>query len=168
MNALPYNKFIPFFEAFKQEPTLRGKPLYNDEITKIIGTLRYNTYYNKQKKEWISECVNGYFWHTLLKLQEAEETISKKRQTKQYKKNKQKRTQFQRVKDAISWEQTANRYKFTLVPVCEKYAKTNCLFHEDKTPSLVLYHETKTYKCFGCGAKGDIIDFYNYMEEQKK
>jgi hypothetical protein len=32
-----------------------------------------------------------------------------------------------------------------------------CPFHEDKNPSFAVYHDG--YKCFGCGASGDVIDF---------
>ena len=34
-----------------------------------------------------------------------------------------------------------------------------CPFHEDRAPSLVVYPETASYFCFGCGAGGDVIDF---------
>lgn len=34
-----------------------------------------------------------------------------------------------------------------------------CPFHDEKTPSFVVFPETGTYHCFGCGAHGDAIDF---------
>ncbi|MCY4639488.1 MAG: CHC2 zinc finger domain-containing protein [Chloroflexi bacterium] len=34
-----------------------------------------------------------------------------------------------------------------------------CPFHEDRSPSMVVYPETQSYYCFGCGAGGDAIDF---------
>ena len=34
-----------------------------------------------------------------------------------------------------------------------------CPFHEDRTPSLVVYEETSSYFCFGCDAGGDVFDF---------
>jgi DNA primase len=34
-----------------------------------------------------------------------------------------------------------------------------CLFHEDEHPSLVVYPESRSFYCFGCGAGGDVIDF---------
>ena len=41
-----------------------------------------------------------------------------------------------------------------------------CLFHEEKTPSMKINNELKSFYCFGCGAKGDIFtiytDLYNY------
>ncbi len=34
-----------------------------------------------------------------------------------------------------------------------------CPFHTEKTPSFVVYPETQSYYCFGCGAAGDAITF---------
>jgi DNA primase len=34
-----------------------------------------------------------------------------------------------------------------------------CPFHDDQNPSLVVYPETRSFYCFGCGASGDVIDF---------
>ena len=34
---------------------------------------------------------------------------------------------------------------------------TNCIFHDDKNPSMKLYKDH--YHCFGCGAHGDVISF---------
>lgn len=43
---------------------------------------------------------------------------------------------------------------------------TNCLFHNDKTPSLRLSDKGNRaiYHCFGCGEQGDIINFICKME----
>ena len=35
----------------------------------------------------------------------------------------------------------------------------HCPFHEDRTPSLVVFPETRTFHCFGCRAGGDVISF---------
>jgi len=49
-----------------------------------------------------------------------------------------------------------------------------CPFHNEKTPSFVVYPETQSYYCFGCGAAGDVIGFvrrYNnlgYVEAIKQ
>ena len=40
-----------------------------------------------------------------------------------------------------------------------KRAYANCPFHEDRTPSFVIYREENTFHCFGCQAHGDAIDF---------
>ena len=33
-----------------------------------------------------------------------------------------------------------------------------CPFHNEKTPSFVVYPDTQSFYCFGCGATGDVID----------
>lgn len=40
-----------------------------------------------------------------------------------------------------------------------------CQFHNDRTPSLVLYPENQTFYCFGCGAWGDAINLELYRRE---
>jgi DNA primase len=35
-----------------------------------------------------------------------------------------------------------------------------CPFHDEDTPSFVVYPETNTFNCFGCRANGDAIEFY--------
>lgn len=39
-----------------------------------------------------------------------------------------------------------------------------CPFHEDDKPSCRIYTETNTFHCFGCGAKGDTIEFIQKKE----
>ena len=34
-----------------------------------------------------------------------------------------------------------------------------CPFHADKSPSMYVSHKNNTYKCYACGAGGDVIDF---------
>lgn len=36
----------------------------------------------------------------------------------------------------------------------------SCPFHEDSSPSFVIYTGDNHYHCFGCAAHGDAIDFY--------
>lgn len=43
--------------------------------------------------------------------------------------------------------------------------KTNCLWHEEKTPSLSFDNEKGIYKCFGCGETGDIFTLYQKVKE---
>ena len=49
-----------------------------------------------------------------------------------------------------------------------------CPFHNEKTPSFVVYPDTQSFYCFGCGAAGDVINFvrkYNnlgYVEAVKQ
>ncbi|MDP9351164.1 MAG: CHC2 zinc finger domain-containing protein, partial [Chloroflexota bacterium] len=34
-----------------------------------------------------------------------------------------------------------------------------CPFHQEKTPSFVVFAERGSYHCFGCGKSGDVISF---------
>ena len=36
--------------------------------------------------------------------------------------------------------------------------------HKDEVPSFTVYSETGTYYCFGCRARGDVIDFLREIE----
>jgi DNA primase len=35
-----------------------------------------------------------------------------------------------------------------------------CPFHGEKTPSFKVYDDSQHYHCYGCGASGDVINFY--------
>ena len=37
--------------------------------------------------------------------------------------------------------------------------KTNCPFHNEKTPSFVVSRDKQIYRCFGCGKSGISITF---------
>ena len=39
-----------------------------------------------------------------------------------------------------------------------------CPFHNEKTPSFSVYVDIQAYKCFGCGATGDVIKFVEQIE----
>ena len=40
-----------------------------------------------------------------------------------------------------------------------------CPFHDERTPSCMIYVHEDKYHCFGCTAHGDVIDFYqNYLD----
>jgi DNA primase len=41
--------------------------------------------------------------------------------------------------------------------VIPRSRKIACPFHEERTPSFHVYRHH--FKCFGCGARGDIFDF---------
>lgn len=40
-----------------------------------------------------------------------------------------------------------------------------CPFHEDKKPSFAVYPKTQTFKCFGCGKGGDVVDFVEAVDD---
>lgn len=56
------------------------------------------------------------------------------------------------IKDSITVPQAAERYGMKI----GRGSMVNCLFHEDKHPSMKL--NERYFYCFGCGAHGDVID----------
>lgn len=44
------------------------------------------------------------------------------------------------------------------------YLTGRCPFHEDKDPSFAVFPKTQTFKCFGCGKGGDVVDFVEAAE----
>jgi hypothetical protein len=42
--------------------------------------------------------------------------------------------------------------------------KACCPFHDERTPSFVVYPDQNRFHCFGCQAKGDTLDFIQKYE----
>ncbi len=40
----------------------------------------------------------------------------------------------------------------------------SCPFHEEKTGSFKVFPDSKRFKCFGCGAAGDVFEFFRRLE----
>lgn len=57
------------------------------------------------------------------------------------------------ISRAVALTQVGNRYRGL------------CPFHEEGTPSFVVYADQGTYHCFGCGAHGDI---YSWVMERQR
>ena len=39
-----------------------------------------------------------------------------------------------------------------------------CPFHNEKTPSFIVFNATQSFYCFGCGAAGDVVTFIRRIE----
>ena len=60
-----------------------------------------------------------------------------------------------------------------IVEVVGRYTRLNpsgsgrmrglCPLHQERTPSFVVYEDTQTFHCFGCGAHGDVLDSLERM-----
>jgi DNA primase catalytic core len=72
--------------------------------------------------------------------------------------------EIQEIKTRLSIDTVLNRYNLKL----DKHHKIYCPFHQEKTPSLVIYPKTNTWYCFGCGATGDTIQFIEMYEKCTK
>lgn len=58
---------------------------------------------------------------------------------------------FEAVKESVSPRQIADYYGLQV-----RNDMVSCLFHDETTPSMKLYHDH--FYCFGCGKHGDITD----------
>lgn len=54
--------------------------------------------------------------------------------------------------------------RYTAVRKSGKRFSAKCPIHNDKNPSLIVYPESQTWHCFGCGKHGDVISFVQAME----
>lgn len=63
----------------------------------------------------------------------------------------------ERLKSSVAIEDFIARY----VPLrpSRDYFVGRCPFHEDRTPSFVVYPQTRTFYCFGCRERGDVLSF---------
>ncbi len=43
--------------------------------------------------------------------------------------------------------------------------KMKCPYHDENTPSFVLYSDNNTFHCFGCQAHGDVISLYMKLNQ---
>jgi len=62
------------------------------------------------------------------------------------------------IKNAVDIVKLVGDYGLHVSRAGSKF-KALCPFHDDKNPSLVLDPERQSYKCWSCGAGGDIFDF---------
>lgn len=60
---------------------------------------------------------------------------------------------FTRVRESVTVLQAAEHYGVEV----QRNGMCRCPFHDDRTPSMKLNEDY--FYCFGCGAKGDVIDF---------
>ena len=67
----------------------------------------------------------------------------------------------------------AIKVKNDIVAVIDGYTKLNksgknfsgkCPIHQDKNPSMTVYPENQTWRCYGCNKGGDVIAFIQEIE----
>lgn len=66
-------------------------------------------------------------------------------------------SEVERLKASVAIEDLVARH----VPLRRSrgYLVGRCPFHEDRTPSFVVYPRTQSFYCFGCRERGDVLSF---------
>jgi DNA primase len=77
--------------------------------------------------------------------------------------NTPQRERIERIKQSLPIEKVIGEYA-TLRPV-GKILVGRCPLHDDHTPSLAVYPATGTFRCYGCGKRGDVISFIQEAEQ---
>lgn len=56
--------------------------------------------------------------------------------------------------------------KSTVTPLSKSVSASICPLHDENDPSFHIYERNgiQRYKCFGCGASGDVVDLYRNIE----
>jgi DNA primase len=67
------------------------------------------------------------------------------------------------VKSRLNIVDVVKAYVPTLKKAGRNYTAP-CPFHQEKTPSFMVNPDLQFYKCFGCGAYGDVISFIQQIE----
>jgi DNA primase len=65
------------------------------------------------------------------------------------------------IKHIASLSDEMEEHHITLITKSSGKKMCCCPFHDDSTPSMIINatDEIETFKCFGCGAKGSVVDF---------
>lgn len=63
------------------------------------------------------------------------------------------------IKDAVTIEQVAASYgTFKLLGTGRLLGRCVAPDHTDRTPSMTVYTDSQKFRCYGCGARGDVVD----------
>ena len=66
------------------------------------------------------------------------------------------------------------KQRISFFEICSEYLELKqsgknfsglCPFHQEKTPSFIVFPRNQNYHCFGCGAHGDAIRFLQEYEK---
>ena len=66
---------------------------------------------------------------------------------------------FKQVKASVTFEQLLAHYELKLKPAKGSELLGLCPFHQDTKPSFRVNTEKNVFHCFGCDAKGNVLDF---------
>ena len=61
----------------------------------------------------------------------------------------------EQLKEVLTMDDVLRKYGFHI----GYNRRMRCPFHEEKTASFLVHRNNKSWKCYGCGAGGTVIDF---------
>lgn len=70
---------------------------------------------------------------------------------------------FKELKEQASFEPVLQQYRIEFKESGDQLS-LRCPFHNDTEPSLKISRSKKVWQCFGCKAKGNVLDFVQRME----
>mgnify|MGYP001178292488 CR=1 FL=1 len=74
-----------------------------------------------------------------------------------------RRDDLERVREATDIVELVGNY--VALRKTGRHYKGLCPFHQEKTPSFIVFPETQTFHCFGCGVGGDAVSFLMRIEQ---
>jgi len=74
---------------------------------------------------------------------------------------------FTAIRERITFDDVLTHYELQSKQTGPQI-KISCPFHEDGTPSCSINREKGNFNCFGCTAKGNVLDFIGLMEGFQK
>ncbi len=133
-------------------------------IWKSLTRLMFQNYSFAEVFKWVYQSLEEasdeqWFEHKYPKGFFKETWVFPKKKRSVIKINLQKSRLKKLINENLKITEVAERYGIKV-----KNKKAKCPFHKDKNPSLSLSNEKNVFHCFGCGAKGDIIEFVRRLE----
>jgi len=153
---------FPEAEAVLQTKTKEEYEVIETELRLIQQGIEEDRTYDGNTRWFLSEFRRYFIWPNIEKA--AKRILSYRRQL--FLANRQEEED-----SAISRSKIESAKAVPIESMIEtkrsagKRAYANCPFHEDRTPSFVIYRDQNTFHCFGCSAHGDVISFVMQKEQ---
>lgn len=161
MNLLELIKTFPEVEGIAKE---KLDELYRHKD----GILKERTMPFLDKVNTIKDEFSKWYWKEAYKVMDTEfvrcnEQIKYWERVKKLIPNREKHQSFEVKKEAAKNVSILELYPFERLRRVGTRYQASCPFHEDKTPSFVIYPD-KGWYCFSCNRGGDSIDFIKQLK----
>lgn len=134
----------------------------------LINKIDEETEYKRIMTEYLTLSNQNNHWFIFDELEKTNEELQKLKSNLYFLENTSKdRVEFniQRIKQENRIIDYISRDR-QIIRVGQTRLKCLCPFHEEKTPSFVIFenNECDTYHCFGCNKHGDVISLVMELE----